>query len=569
MAYLRLIKDMMGNWCETLTSTLNIHVVIADRNLVRIVGTGAFTSRVNENCPEDSLFAEVIKTGRPRIGLTNEIDSVCINCSNHGNCSENMNMIYPIRNGEKIIGAISFAAIENNEVDQMIRKQDDYFNMLKYSVDIIEKEIQAVKSANQLKNNRTGIDELINLIDIGIIILDDENKIMNINIEALNILRINIRDEKVLDESIFNIMPDLSVYSMGEEKAYRKINHGKEEVSIEYTIEKINIEGKDGSHIINIREIKDSCLRAKDIDLIGQSPAFKDLIKKVDRLAKKSTNLLLTGESGTGKDLIARYVHRTSLRKGKFVVINCGAIPENLMESELFGYEKGAFTGANPKGKLGKLEEANGGTLFLDEIGDLALHLQTKLLRVIQEREYTRVGGLDSIPIDINVISATHRNLEKLVEENKFRLDLYYRLNGIKLNIPPLRDRGSDVILLASHFMEERSINKSLSREVEDLFLSYHWPGNIRELENVIQYIDVFSDENLIALEDLPLELMEAYKKRPDININMALEDITRQYERDLIENLIDEFGDSLEVKKDIAERLGISLTTLYRKLNI
>ena len=239
------------------------------------------------------------------------------------------------------------------------------------------------------------------------------------------------------------------------------------------------------------------------------------------------------------------------------------------MESELFGYEKGAFTGANPKGKLGKLEEANGGTLFLDEIGDLALHLQTKLLRVIQEREYTRVGGLDSIPIDINVISATHRNLEKLVEENKFRLDLYYRLNGIKLNIPPLRDRGSDVILLASHFMEERSIDKSLSREVKEIFLSYHWPGNIRELENVIQYIDVFSDEDLIVLEDLPLELMEAYKKRPYININMTLEDITRQYERDLIENLIDEFGDSLEVKKDIAERLGISLTTLYRKLNI
>ncbi|MHB8919003.1 MAG: sigma 54-interacting transcriptional regulator, partial [Desulfocucumaceae bacterium] len=230
--------------------------------------------------------------------------------------------------------------------------------------------------------------------------------------------------------------------------------------------------------------------------MVFSSPKMQDLLKMALRLAQVDSTVLLLGESGVGKEVVATIIHAHSLRKeGPFMAVNCGAIPADLLESELFGYEKGAFTGANREGKTGMFELANNGTLFLDEIGDLPRDFQVKMLRAIQEREIMRVGGYKPRPINVRIIAATNRDLEALVREGKFREDLYFRLNVVPLNIPPLRERTEDIIPLAYNFKQKFSgtyqIKKNLAPEVYDALLRYHWPGNVRELENIIERLMV------------------------------------------------------------------------------
>lgn len=251
-------------------------------------------------------------------------------------------------------------------------------------------------------------------------------------------------------------------------------------------------------------------------NVIGVSDKMQYVFETVHQIAKTKANVLLLGESGTGKELIAKSIHYLSERSKKpFIRVNCSAIPEGLIESELFGHEKGAFTGAVSSRK-GKFELADGGTLFLDEIGDLPLALQPKLLRVIQEMEFERVGGENTIKVDVRIVSATNKNLENLVKEGKFREDLYFRINVIPIMIPPLRDRGDDIDLLIHHFLEKN--NKNYNKEVGitdtaiSLLKNYNWPGNVRELENTIERLVLMSKDNLIKEENLPLEIRN-YKK--------------------------------------------------------
>jgi transcriptional regulator with PAS, ATPase and Fis domain len=241
---------------------------------------------------------------------------------------------------------------------------------------------------------------------------------------------------------------------------------------------------------------------------------MQEIFQLIKKVAFTSTNILITGESGTGKELIARSIHRQGNRRnGPFVAINCAAIPSELMESEMFGHEKGAFTGAHTR-TIGKFEYANGGALFLDEISVLRSDLQAKLLRVLQEREIERIGSNKPIKVDIRVISATNTNLEDAVMRGKFRQDLYFRLNVIPISIPPLRERKEDIPLLAKHFLNKfnTAFNKKISgftEKVLDAFTKYHWPGNIRELENLIERIVVLSSGNeMMDLKDIPLEIL-------------------------------------------------------------
>ncbi|OMH41006.1 sigma-54-dependent transcriptional regulator [Desulfurobacterium indicum] len=231
--------------------------------------------------------------------------------------------------------------------------------------------------------------------------------------------------------------------------------------------------------------------------IIFASPVMERILSMASLFAKADAPVLITGESGTGKEVIARYIHKESGRKGKFVPVNCTSIPENLFESELFGYEKGAFSGA-VKSKPGLIEEADGGTLFLDEIGDLSLSLQAKLLRFLQEKEVRRVGGLETKKVDVKVVAATNRNLEDLVKEGKFREDLFYRLNVLRVKIPPLKQRKEDILELSGYFINRfsRKYGKqiALSSEAIDLLLSYDFPGNVRELENILHRAVLVAD---------------------------------------------------------------------------
>lgn len=246
--------------------------------------------------------------------------------------------------------------------------------------------------------------------------------------------------------------------------------------------------------------------------IIGKSKSLLSILDNILRVAKTTATVLILGESGTGKELIANAVHFNSDRKNKpYIKINCGAIPENLIESELFGYEKGAFTGAHTR-KIGKIEKANGGTVFLDEIGELPLALQVKLLRMLQEKEIERIGGLEPIKIDVRVIAATNRDLLRMVEEGTFREDLFYRLNVIPLYVPPLRERKDDIPLLIDYFMQHycREVGRGkiyIDKEAMDKLVSYSWRGNIRELENVIERMVILSYEDVIKTSCLPKEI--------------------------------------------------------------
>lgn len=250
-------------------------------------------------------------------------------------------------------------------------------------------------------------------------------------------------------------------------------------------------------------------------NIIGKSPAMQKVFYTIEKVAPSRSTVLITGESGTGKELIAKAIHYHSPRKDKpFVSVNCGALPETLLESELFGHERGAFTGALQQRK-GRFELAHEGTLFLDEISEMPLHLQVKLLRVLQEMEFERVGGTQTVRVDVRIIAASNRDLKKEVETGMFRSDLFYRLNVVNIHLPPLRERKEDIPLLITHFLEKYSKEAGYSeplkvdRDAMQCLMEYHWPGNVRELENVIERAILLSSGNVITLADLPLEVRQ------------------------------------------------------------
>lgn len=309
------------------------------------------------------------------------------------------------------------------------------------------------------------------------------------------------------------------------------------------------------------------------VPLIGKNPAFLEALNLIKKTASSENTILLYGESGTGKELFARAIHLLSPRRDQpFIAINCAAIPENLLESELFGYEEGSFTGAKKGGKPGKFELADGGTLFLDEIGDMPLALQAKLLRVLQDKKLERVGGTKPIPVNIRFIAATHRNLEELVQRNLFRQDLYFRLNVIPIKLPALRDRKEDIEPLLNYFIKKHTILqnkpfKIFAPDVIDFFKSYSWPGNIRELENVVAYAVSVCSEDIIELKDL-----QPYLKKDYVS-NAGGERSGHDFHRKPVPGreeliiLLKQYGQTTAAKKEIARHLGISLATLYRWL--
>lgn len=303
-------------------------------------------------------------------------------------------------------------------------------------------------------------------------------------------------------------------------------------------------------------------------DILGASNELKKCMQVAERAARSNSTVLLLGESGTGKELFAHAIHNASPRREKpFIKVNCAAIPESLLESEFFGYTKGAFTGAI-KSKIGKFELANGGTIFLDEIGDMNLNLQGKLLRVLQEMEFERVGDNQTIKVDVRVIAATNRNLRELIRQGKFREDLYYRLNVVEITIPPLRVRKEDLPLLVNHLIIKlnRKLGKKvkgLSRDAEEALFSYDWPGNVRELENVIERVMVTVDDEVFTKKHL-IQHVSQFKNTPERDVDLIPID---QMEQLLIKKAMAKFGSTVEGKRRAAQALNISLATLYNKL--
>ncbi len=306
--------------------------------------------------------------------------------------------------------------------------------------------------------------------------------------------------------------------------------------------------------------------------IIGESPAIRECLQRARQVAASNSTLLIYGETGTGKELFAQSVHNASARcGGPFVAINCGAIPAGLIESQLFGYEAGAFTGAKKEGQQGLFEQADGGTLFLDEISEMELELQSRLLRVLQEREVVRLGGKKRIPVDVRVIASTNKDLWQMAATGKFRQDLFYRLNVVDLRIPPLRERVEDIPLLARHFIKEfrssfGTFVRDISKEAVACLQGYSWPGNVRELQNCIERTMNLTTNEIIQPEDLPALIRETFHGYSGKKAGSAvsLEKATHRAQREIILRALADCGQN---RRLAAQKLGISATTLWRKM--
>ena len=309
-------------------------------------------------------------------------------------------------------------------------------------------------------------------------------------------------------------------------------------------------------------------------EIIGLSEKMQEVFSLIEKVADCDSTIMVTGESGTGKELIARAIHQNSYRKNRpFIPLNCGAIPENLLESELFGHVRGAFTGATAP-RPGKFELADGGTIFLDEIGDMSGELQVKILRVLEEREFERVGGCKTIKIDVRIIAATHQDLERAVSEDAFREDLFYRLFVIPLSIPPLRERNSDIPLLVSYFLDQfnREKNKEMegvSQESLDIITRYPWPGNVRELKNMVERLVILKGKGKVLPQDLPerVRIGNGYVTLPKIEISedgICLSTAVNEFEKALIFQSLEK---TKWVKNKAAKLLQLNRTTLVEKI--
>lgn len=305
----------------------------------------------------------------------------------------------------------------------------------------------------------------------------------------------------------------------------------------------------------------------KNENIIGESQEINKLKELISYVAKTDTTVLITGETGCGKEVFSTEIHNKSNRNNlPYVKVNCAAIPENLIESELFGYEKGAFTGASNKNKLGMFEVANGGTILLDEIGEMPLNLQSKLLRVLQEKEIMRIGGTKSIKLDVRVIASTNQNLSELIKIGKFREDLFYRLNVVPLRIPPLRERKDDIAILAYKFLEKFNVKYGKTKSYDSTAIkaleAYSWPGNVRELENAIERLIVIDDKSYITYNDI-MDML-GIEKIPlsQVNSTQTLKEAVNIFEKEIIENALKKFGSTYKA----ARVLGVTQPTVFRK---
>lgn len=558
---LKQIQTYVIKYANVISDVLNIDIEIVDNNLLRIAGTGIYSSEIDRQC-EGMSYKKVIKTGEHRIILEPIKDECCKGCKLRESCKEVLEIATPIFYNEEIIGVIGLVCLDVNQKNRILKNVEENLRFLDNISELISSKVYEEFKVRNERDFLLILDKFITNISLGVIILSDENKIFDLNESALKYLIIN--DKEINDDMqlLRGKSFDLSRYK--NEGKLIPINIGKYKNLFIFENNK------------NIRKVhKKETKKAQGVDrLVGESKVMLDIKNKIKKVAQSTSTVLITGESGTGKDVVARAIHEESDRYDKpFIAINCAAIPEALLESELFGYAKGAFSGANAQGRIGKFELANKGVIFLDEIGDMPLHLQAKLLRVIQDRRCIRIGSNNVVYLDIRIIAATNKNLKKLVEENKFREDLYYRLNVIPIEIPPLRHRECDIKLLMNRFIDkynkELNINKKdVDERVIKKIREYNWPGNIRELENCVEYmINISKDEEKIIEEFLP-DTICSYNKTCGIEHILSEELTLNELEKRYIDMMIEKYGSDLKAKKIISDKLGIGIATLYRKLD-
>lgn len=577
---LLVIKDELNKYAKTISKLFSMDVGICDKDLIRITGSGP--QKVGERI-KGKANKKTLKTKETTVILNPREDVICHGCSEKSCCIEVLEISTPIIYKENIIGLISLVSFDETQKKRVIDNLKNYLDFVEQMAELIS--VRFVEYNESLEQNKREniLVKILNTIQKGVLRFNKDNIVTSTNMFALkkisleeNLIGKKIelisQDDFIMEEEVFKLKIDKKeLLTLGKILPFDSFGKN-EKIFIFDDMNKVNN---------GIRELIETSNSVSISNILGESSFTKQLKERIKRVAKSKSTVLITGESGTGKELVARSLHYHSDRRNSpFVVINCAAIPESLLESELFGYVKGAFTGADKNGRMGKFELANGGVIFLDEIGDMPLYLQAKILRVLQEKRVTRIGSNRDIDLDIRIIAATNVDLEKKIKEKQFREDLYYRLKVIPFEVKPLRERKQDILPITRYLIKK--YNKITEKyidfidiEVEDIFLNYLWPGNIRELENVVELMFNLSDyTDMLTADIIPekLRLQNKAKVKDDIiensnNLDCRELQNFEDIEIDYIKKALKLYGDDTEAKKKIASKMGIGLTTLYRKL--
>jgi len=593
-----LLKDISVNVQQVADATgiaLGVEVEIVDEELTIVAGTGKYRDMVGhkEEAGEidgNSLYARVLRSG------ATELVEDALNYTQYGlsvgysgsDTPELAEICTPIKISGKVIGIIGLFAIKEEQRAILLDKEKNMAAFAEKMADLLAAKAELRRTFTMTQVAMAEIETLLETTHEGVFSIDMNGYICHCNNIAASLLKTTKGD--IIGKHINKFMmgsPAIDIARNGigyteNEELYR--NEGGT-LHIIVTAKPFFSNGEIAGVVLSVRDIAEvqklvynintRALKCTFDDIMGESEAIKRAKNQALLTSRGNSTVLISGESGTGKEMFAKAIHYASSRAGRpFVTVNCGAIPENLLESELFGYEKGAFTGASEKGKIGKFEMANNGTIFLDEIGDMPPHLQVKILHVLQNMRFEKVGGNKTIIVDLRIIAATNRDLEALIASGKFREDLYYRLSVIPLSIPPLRERREDIKQLMYHFLNKyntfmgRNIVR-FSEEVENLYLDYDWPGNVRELENAVEYGTNMTFGDTIGLNDVPVRTMKREDHIVKIGDNdLSLSEQIRLYEHRIIEGKLKKYGKCANAKDRVAQELGLSRATLYRKLS-
>ena len=572
------IQPTIQRFARMLASVLQLEVEIVDENLCRVAGTGAYGKFLGRQLSGNSrLLRHVLETKTEKVVTQSRFDPLCEGCDSKENCREKAFLGTPVILQDRCVGVISLIAVTHEQQEHIsdnLREFSDYVRHI--STIFVSKLLEDQGPGDNIsKIFATMIDNM----DQGVLVVDDDNRIQFVNQTALKTL--GVVQNNIIGKPIrFRPLTFESNFTHG---------HMQHIVSWDDKSELIigqlhNIQGRQ-LFLMAFHQSHTSFSVANAPDephieqLVGECRVMRQLKRLISRIAPSPSSVMVVGESGTGKEVVARAIHKLSGRRNKpFIAINCAAIPEQLLESELFGYVKGAFTGASANGKTGLIQAANTGTLFLDEIGDMPLMLQAKLLRAIEAREILPIGASSPIQVDIRIISATNQNLAQFIAEGKFREDLFYRLNVIPITLPPLRERQEDIELLVHYFLHLHtrrlgSVYPGIAPDVVEILRKHRWPGNLRELSNLMEYlVNVVPSGEVIDSTLLPPNLLNnGTTEQSDVTevseAHLALDDAGGTALEEMEKQMIREALSRHNSKKEVADELGIGIATLYRKI--
>ncbi|MCR4441433.1 MAG: sigma 54-interacting transcriptional regulator [Peptococcaceae bacterium] len=590
MAELREYNEMSQKIAEAIEAVLKLDVTIMDQEMRRIAGTKFYSSRLHEKIEKNTIFDYCFKNGKPYVIEQPRANEICFACPRLATCAEKAEICVPIKYKSAVIGVIAIVASTEEQRTKVVANKETYLEFLQKMASFLEAkyaEIQITKE-NTLLNQR--LSNIVNTLDEGLVVFKKNGEVLYHN-EAMKDLA---REAGAADGGIF--LKDLWQCLNSKKMLKPETEIGPNEIILEYNNERIVLLANvilSGDEYLpeiivtlqNLRKIQKRVIQSAEknqvkvqfSDIIGISPKLAEVKQIAAKAAASDSDVLICGESGTGKELFARAIHNQSSRRDyPFVPINCGAIPDELLESELFGYEKGAFTGAYTT-KYGKFEVADNGTVFLDEISEMPFGLQVKLLRVLQEREVCRVGSNSIRKVNLRIIAATNTDLLERISKGLFREDLYYRLNIIPLNIPPLRERKEDILYIAEHLLGNfnKKLNKNItgiSREAMKIFLEYPWPGNVRELQNVLEYAVNFETGTIISRECVENRIycsLERDEVSPPSarERGITLEAYLEKAEKKFWQNIMAHYRHDRRGIERICRDLKISRATFYRKI--